>query len=390
MSKRAEDKQDFADIRDGVRALCAKFPGEYWRALDRERAYPKEFVAALTEAGYLAALIPEDYGGSGLGISAAAAILEEVHASGCNGGACHAQMYTMGTILRHGSAEQKQNYLPKIASGELRLQAFGVTEPTSGTDTLSLRTTARREGNSGYVINGQKLWTSRAEHSDLMLLLARTTAKEEVKKRTDGLSVFIVDMRLAQGTGISINPIRTMMNHATTEVFFDDLRVPAENLIGEEGQGFRYILSGMNAERILIAAECIGDSKWFIDKATAYAKERELFGRPIGQNQGVQFPIARAYAQMRAAELMVHEAARKYEAGADIGPAANMAKLLAADGSWFAADMCVQTHGGFGFAEEYDIERKFRETRLYQVAPISTNMILSYLAEHVLGLPRSY
>ncbi len=390
MSKRAEDKQDFADIRDGVRALCAKFPGEYWRALDRERAYPKEFVAALTEAGYLAALIPEDYGGSGLGISAAAAILEEVHASGCNGGACHAQMYTMGTILRHGSAEQKQNYLPKIASGELRLQAFGVTEPTSGTDTLSLRTTARREGNSGYVINGQKLWTSRAEHSDLMLLLARTTAKEEVKKRTDGLSVFIVDMRLAQGTGISINPIRTMMNHATTEVFFDDLRVPAENLIGEEGQGFRYILSGMNAERILIAAECIGDSKWFIDKATAYAKVRELFGRPIGQNQGVQFPIARAYAQMRAAELMVHEAARKYEAGADIGPEANMAKLLAADGSWFAADMCVQTHGGFGFAEEYDIERKFRETRLYQVAPISTNMILSYLAEHVLGLPRSY
>ncbi len=390
MSKRAEEKQDFADIRDGVRALCAKFPGEYWRALDRERAYPSDFVAALTEAGYLAALIPEDYGGSGLGLSAAAAILEEVHASGCNGGACHAQMYTMGTILRHGSAEQKQNYLPKIASGELRLQAFGVTEPTSGTDTLSLRTTARCEGNSGYVINGQKLWTSRAEYSDLMLLLARTTPKEEVKRRTDGLSVFIVDMRLAQGTGISINPIRTMMNHATTEVFFDDLRVPAENLIGEEGQGFRYILSGMNAERILIAAECIGDCKWFIDKATNYAKERVLFGRPIGQNQGVQFPIARAYAQMRAAELMVHEAARKYEAGVDIGPEANMAKLLAADASWFAADMCVQTHGGFGFAEEYDVERKFRETRLYQVAPISTNMILSYLAEHVLGLPRSY
>jgi len=390
MNKRAEDTQDFADIRDGVRALCAKFPGEYWRALDRERAYPTDFVAALTEAGYLAALIPEEYGGSGLGISAAAAILEEVHAAGCNGAACHAQMYTMGTILRHGNAEQKQTYLPKIASGELRLQAFGVTEPTSGTDTLSLRTTARREGNSHYVINGQKIWTSRAEHSDLMLLLARTTAKEDAKKRTEGLSVFLVDMHLAQGSNIAITPIRTMMNHATTQVFFDDLRVPAENLIGEEGKGFRYILSGMNAERILIAAECIGDAKWFIDKATKYAKERVLFDRPIGQNQGVQFPIARAYAQMRAAELMVHEAARKYEAGADIGPEANMAKLLAADASWFAADMCVQTHGGFGFAEEYDIERKFRETRLYQVAPISTNMILSYLAEHVLGLPRSY
>jgi acyl-CoA dehydrogenase len=380
---------DFADIRDGVRTLCAKFPGEYWRALDRERAYPTDFVAALTKAGYLAALIPEDYGGSGLGIRAAAAILEEVQAAGCNGAACHAQMYTMGTVLRHGSAEQKAEYLPAIAAGELRLQAFGVTEPTSGTDTLSLRTTARREGDH-YVINGQKIWTSRAEHSDLMLLLARTTPKEQAKKRTEGLSVFLVDMRLAEGTSISINPIRTMMNHATTQVFFDDLRVPAENLIGEEGQGFRYILSGMNAERILIAAECIGDAKWFIAKASAYAKERELFGRPIGQNQGVQFPIARAYAQMRAAELMVHEAARLYEAGKDIGAEANMAKLLAADASWFAADMCVQTHGGFGFAEEYDIERKFRETRLYQVAPISTNMILSYLAEHVLGLPRSY
>src|SRR5471030_2380890 len=381
---------EFADIRESVRALCAKYPGEYWRALDRERGYPTKFVAALTEAGYLAALIPEEYGGSGLGISAAAAIVEEIHAAGCNGAACHAQMYTMGTILRHGSPEQKNIYLPKIGSGELRLQAFGVTEPTSGTDTLSLRTTARREGNDHYVINGQKLWTSRAEHSDLMLLLARTAPKEKVKKRTDGLSVFLVDMKLAQGSSITINPIRTMMNHATTEVFFDDLRVPAENLIGEEGEGFRYILGGMNAERILIAAECIGDAKWFIAKATAYAKERNLFGRPIGQNQGVQFPIARAYAQMRAAELMVHEAARKYEAGADIGPEANMAKLLAADASWFAADMCVQTHGGFGFAEEYDVERKFREARLYQVAPISTNMILSYLAEHVLGLPRSY
>ncbi len=390
MKKRGSEPDEFADVRDGVRALCARFPGEYWRTLDRDRAYPTEFVAALTEAGYLAALIPEDYGGSGLSLGAAAAILEEVHASGGNGAACHAQMYTMGTILRHGSADQKQRYLPLIASGELRLQAFGVTEPTSGTDTLSLRTVARREGNDHYVINGQKIWTSRAEHSDLMLLLARTTPKEQVKKRTDGLSVFLVDMRLAQGSSIAINPIRTMMNHATTQIFFDDLRVPAENLIGEEGQGFRYILSGMNAERILIAAECIGDAKWFIGKATQYAKERELFGRPIGQNQGVQFPIARAYAQMRAAELMVHEAARKYDAGEDIGAEANMAKLLAADASWAAADMCVQTHGGFGFAEEYDVERKFRETRLYQVAPISTNMILSYLAEHVLGLPRSY
>jgi acyl-CoA dehydrogenase len=390
MKKHSPEQDELADVRAGVRALCAKFPGEYWRALDRERAYPTEFVAALTKAGYLAALIPEEYGGSGLGLGAAAAILEEVHASGGNGAACHAQMYIMGTILRHGSEAQKERYLPLIASGELRLQAFGVTEPTSGTDTLSLRTTARREGNDHYVINGQKIWTSRAEHSDLMLLLARTTPKEQAKKRTDGLSVFLVDMRLAQGSSIAINPIRTMMNHATTQIFFDDLRVPAENLIGDEGQGFRYILAGMNAERILIAAECIGDAKWFITKATQYAKDRELFGRPIGQNQGVQFPIARAYAQMCAAELMVHEAARKYEAGEDIGAEANMAKLLAADASWAAADMCVQTHGGFGFAEEYDIERKFRETRLYLVAPISTNMILSYLAEHVLGLPRSY
>jgi hypothetical protein len=390
MKKRGAEQEEFADIRDGVRALCAKFPGEYWRALDRERAYPTEFVTALTKAGYLAALIPEQYGGSGLNLAAAAAIMEEIHASGGNGAACHAQMYTMGTILRYGSDTQKERYLPLIASGELRLQAFGVTEPTSGTDTLSLHTVARREGNDHYVINGQKIWTSRAEHSDLMLLLARTTPKEQTKKRTEGLSVFLVDMRLAQGANIVINPIRTMMNHATTQIFFDDLRVPAENLIGEEGKGFRYILGGMNAERILIAAECIGDAKWFIAKATRYAKERELFDRPIGQNQGVQFPIARAYAQMRAAELMVHEAARKYDAGEDIGAEANMAKLLAADASWAAADMCVQTHGGFGFAEEYDIERKFRETRLYQVAPISTNMILSYLAEHVLGLPRSY
>jgi acyl-CoA dehydrogenase len=380
---------DLAQIRESVRALCAKFPGEYWRALDRERGYPTEFVAALTKAGFLAALIPEQYGGSGLSMTAAAVIMEEIQASGCNGAACHAQMYTMGTLLRHGSAAQKSRWLPAIAAGELRLQAFGVTEPTSGSDTLNLRTTAVREGDH-YIINGQKIWTSRAEHSDLLLLIARTTPREAAKTRTEGLSVFLVDMRLAQGTGISINPIRTMMNHATTELFFDDLRVPAENLIGEEGQGFRYILSGMNAERILIAAECIGDAKWFIAKAAGYAKERIVFGRPIGQNQGVQFPIARAYAQMRAAELMVQAAASLYEAGRECGAEANMAKLLAADASWAAADMCLQTHGGFGFAEEFDVERKFRETRLYQTAPISTNLILSYLAEHVLGLPRSY
>ncbi|HXF90024.1 MAG TPA: acyl-CoA dehydrogenase family protein [Xanthobacteraceae bacterium] len=384
-----EQAEQLTQIRAAVRALCAKFPGEYWRKLDRERGYPAEFVAALTEAGFLAALIPEEYGGSGLNMQAAAAIMEEIHASGCNGAACHAQMYTMGTVLRHGSAEQKKKYLPAIAKGELRLQAFGVTEPTSGTDTLSLRTTAVRDGDS-YVVNGQKIWTSRAEHSDLMLLLARTTPREQVKKRTEGLSVFLVDMRQARGKGLTIKPIRTMMNHATTEVFFDNLRIPAGSLIGEEGQGFRYILSGMNAERILIAAECIGDAKWFIEKASAYAKERVVFGRPIGQNQGVQFPIARAYVGMRAAELMVREAAVLFDAGKDAGAEANMAKHLAAEASWTAADMCVQTHGGFGFAEEFDIERKFRETRLYLVAPISTNLILSYIAEHVLGLPRSY
>ena len=384
-----QSEEDIAQIRESVRALCGKFPGEYWRKLDRERAYPTEFVAALTQAGFLAALIPEQYGGSGLTMPAAAAIMEEIHASGCNGAACHAQMYTMGTLLRHGSPTQKSRWLPAIASGELRLQAFGVTEPTSGSDTLNLRTTAVREGDH-YIINGQKIWTSRAEHSDLLLLLARTTPREQVSKRGDGLSVFLVDMRLAQGTGISVNPIRTMMNHATTELFFDDLRVPAENLIGQEGQGFRYILSGMNAERILIAAGCIGDAKWFIAKATDYAKQRVVFDRPIGQNQGVQFPIARAYAQMRAAELMVREAAIRYQAGEDCGAEANIAKLLAADASWFAADTCLQTHGGFGFAEDFDVERKFRETRLYQTAPISTNLILSYLAEHVLGLPRSY
>ncbi len=385
----ARMESSYAEIREGVRKLCAAFPGEYWRALDRDRSYPSDFVRALTEAGYLAALIPEEYGGAGLPLSGAAAIMETIQHAGCNGAACHAQMYIMGTLLRHGGTAQKQKYLPKIAAGELRLQAFGVTEPTSGTDTTSLKTNARRDGNH-YIINGQKIWTSRAEHSDLMLLLARTTSKDRVAKRTDGLSVFVVEMRAALGHGLSIRPIRTMMNHSTTEVFFEDLRVPAENLLGEEGKGFRYIIAGMNAERVLIAAECVGDAKWFIDKAVAYAADRVVFDRPIGQNQGVQFPIARAYAQMRAAELMVAEAARLFEAGADCGAEANMAKLLAADASWAAAEACVQTHGGFGFAEEYDIERKFRETRLYQVAPISTNLILSYIAEHVLGLPRSY
>ncbi|MEY4256942.1 MAG: hypothetical protein RLZZ141_2169 [Pseudomonadota bacterium] len=379
----------YASIREEVAKLCAEFPGDYWRAKDRDRAYPGEFVDALTKAGYLAALIPEEYGGVGLPLSGAAAILEEIQRQGCNGGACHAQMYIMGTLLRHGSELQKQTYLPKIATGELRLQAFGVTEPTSGTDTLSLKTVARREGDR-YIINGQKIWTSRAEHSDLMLLLARTTPQDQVAKRTDGLSTILVDMRAAKQGGMTIRPIETMMNHSTTEVFFDNVEVPVENLIGVEGQGFRYILSGMNAERALIAAECIGDAKWFIDKASAYAKERVLFGRPIGQNQGVQFPIARAYAQMKAAELMVHDALRRYEAGENAGAEANMAKMLAAEASWAAGEACIQTHGGFGFAAEYDIERKFRETRLYQVAPISTNMILSYVAEHVLGLPRSY
>ena len=380
---------DLDAIRDAVAKLCASFPGEYWRALDRERRYPTEFVRALTEAGWLACLIPEAYGGSGLVLSAAAAVLEEIHRSGGNGAACHAQMYIMGTLLRHGSEAQKREYLPKIASGALRLQAFGVTEPTAGTDTTSIRTTAMRRGDV-YVVNGQKVWTSRAEHSDLMLLLARTTPRDEVTRKTDGLSVFLVDMREAKGRGLTIRPLRTMMNHATTEVYFDGLEVPAANLIGEEGKGFRYILDGMNAERILIAAECVGDARWFIGKATEYAKEREVFGRPIGQNQGVQFPIARAYAATEAAALMVERAASMYERGESCGAQANMAKLLAADASWQAADMCLQTHGGFGFAEDYDVERKFRETRLYQVAPISTNLILSYLAEHVLGLPRSY
>jgi acyl-CoA dehydrogenase len=381
--------QTYPEIREAVSKLCAQFPGQYWRDLDREMAYPAAFVNALTEAGYLSILIPEEYGGSGLPLSAAAAVLEELQKAGCNGGACHAQMYTMGTLLRHGSDAQKQRYLPLIAEGKLRLQAFGVTEPTSGTDTASLKTTARREGDH-YIVRGQKIWTSRAEHSDLMLLLARTTPQTEGMKRADGLSVLIVDMREAKGNGLTIRPIRTMMNHATTEVFFDDLKVPAENLIGEEGKGFRYILSGMNAERILIAAECVGDAKWFIEKASNYAKERHVFGRPIGQNQGIQFPIAKAYANMRAAELMVREAINLYEAGSNPGAEANMAKMLAADASFEAANACIQTFGGFGFAEEYDIERKFRETRLYQVAPISTNLILSYLSEHILGMPRSY
>ena len=385
----SHDDQDIAQIREAVIQVCADFPGEYWRELDAERRYPADFVKALTQAGFLGALIPEEYGGSGLGLTAACAILEEIQRAGCNGGACHAQMYTMGTLLRHGSAAQKAQWLPAVASGEIRLQAFGVTEPTSGTDTLSLRTTAVRDGSS-YVVNGQKIWTSRAEYSDLMVLLARTTPKDQVAKRTDGLSVFLLDMREAVGQGLTIRPIRTMMNHATTEVFFDDVRVPAENLIGEEGKGFRYILDGMNSERTLIAAECIGDGRWFVEKASAYARERAVFGRPIGQNQGVQFPIARAYAQIEAANLMVTEAARKFDQGLSIGREANMAKLLASEASWAAAEACVQTFGGYGFAEEYDVERKFRENRLYQVAPVSTNLILSYLAEHVLKMPRSY
>ena len=381
---------DYPEIRNEIVKLCDQFPDEYWRKLDREMAYPSAFVDALTEAGYLSVLIPEEYGGAGLKLSAAAAILEEIQRAGCNGSACHAQMYIMGALLRHGNEDQKQRYLPQIASGALRLQAFGVTEPTSGTDTGALKTFAMREGDR-YIVNGQKIWTSRAEHSDLMLLLARTTPRDGVARGIDGLSIFILDMNeaLAAG-GLTIKPIRTMMNHSTTEVFFDNVEVPAANLIGAEGQGFRYILSGMNAERILIGAECIGDAKWFIERSRSYAKERHLFGRAIGQNQGVQFPIARAYAQMRAAELMVHEAARKFEAGEQRGEQANLAKMLAAEASWAAGESAVQTFGGFGFAEEYDIERKFRETRLYQVAPISTNMILSYLAEHVLGLPRSY
>jgi len=378
-----------APIREAVRALCARFPGPYWQQLDRSRAYPTQFVQELTEAGFLAALIPEEYGGSGLGLGTAAAVLEEIHASGCNGGACHAQMYMMGTLLRHGSEAQKTHWLPQIAQGRIRLQAFGVTEPSSGSDTLALRTTAVLDGEH-YVVNGQKIWTSRAEHSDLMLLLARTSPPGAVHKRTEGLSVFLIDMRAAIGRGLTIRPIRTMMNHSTTEVFFENLRIPADSLVGEAGKGFHYILDGMNAERTLIAAECIGDGRWFLAKACDYARERRVFGRPIGQNQGVQFPLARAYASVRAAALMVANAAARFETGARIGEEANLAKLLASEASWQAAEACVQTLGGFAFAEEYDVERKYREARLYQVAPVSTNLILAYLSEHVLGLPRSY
>ncbi|HEY2908321.1 MAG TPA: acyl-CoA dehydrogenase family protein [Vicinamibacterales bacterium] len=377
------------DLRRAVRDLCKAFPDSYWRELDARRAYPDAFVAALTDAGYLAALIPEEYGGSGLGIIEASIILEEINRSGANAGACHAQMYTMGTLLRHGSDEQKRSFLPQIASGALRLQAFGVSEPTTGSDTTQLKTFATRKGDR-YVVRGQKVWISRAEHSDLMLLVCRTTPVDEVKKRTDGLSILLVDMRKAVGHGLTIRPIRTMMNHATTELFFDDLEVPADALVGEEGRGFRYLLDGLNAERILIAAECIGDGRWFVERATRYAKERVVFNRPIGQNQGIQFPIARAHVNVEAADLMRFRAAELFDAGAPCGGEANMAKLLAADASWEAANVAVQTYGGFGFAEEYDIERKFRETRLYQVAPISTNLILAYVGEHVLGMPRSY
>ena len=377
------------NLRQGVRDLCKRYLDPYWRELDARRAYPTEFVRALTQSGYLAALIPEQYGGSRLGIVEAAIILEEINRSGCNSGACHAQMYTMGTLLRHGSESQKRQYLPQIASGALRLQAFAVSEPTTGSDTTQLKTTAIRKGDK-YVVNGQKVWISRAEHSDLMLLIARTTPAEQVQKRSEGLSVFIVDLRTAVGPGMTIKPIRTMMNHATTEIFFDDLEVPAENLVGEEGKGFRYLLDGLNAERILIAAECIGDARWFIERSRRYSRQRVVFGREIGKNQGIQFPIARAHVNTEAADLMRIKAATLFDSGQPCGAEANMAKLLAADASWEAANVAVQTYGGFGFAEEYDIERKFRETKLYQVAPISTNLILSYIAEHVLDMPRSY
>ncbi len=383
------DDPDLNAIRAAVERLCTGFPDSYWRAKDQARAYPAEFVAALAEAGHLAVLIPEAYGGSGLGLDAAAVILEAIHAAGGNAAACHAQMYIMGTLLRHGSEAQKQHWLPAIARGELRLQAFGVTEPTSGTDTLGLQTTARREGDI-WRVSGQKIWTSRAEHSDLMLLLARTTPRDQVARRTGGLSVFMIDLREARDQGLTIQPIATMINHATTAVFFDEVPVPAANLIGEEGEGFRYILDSMNAERALIAAECLGDARWFLDRSVAYAREREVFGRPIGQNQGIQFPLARAHAQNEAASLMTEKALRLLDAGRTAGAEANMAKLLASEASWAAAEAALQTHGGFGFAADYDIERKYRETRLYQVAPVSTNLILAYLGEHVLGLPRSY
>ena len=381
--------EDYPELRDAVRRICSDFPPEYWRKLDEERGYPTEFVQAMTAAGFLGALIPEEYGGSGLPLRAAAVVLEEVNASGCTASPAHAQMYIMGTLLRHGSEEQKRRYLPKIASGELRLQAFGVTEPTTGSDTTQLKTRAERRGNV-YVVNGQKVWTSRALHSDLMLLLARTTPVDQVKRRTEGLSTFLVDLREARGKGLEIKRIRALINHNTTEVFFDNLEVPAENLIGEEGQGFRYILDGMNAERILVASECIGDGRWLLKKGVAYANERKVFGRPIGQNQGVQFPLARAYAELEAADMIARRAAALFQAGKPCGADANMAKLLASEATWHAAEAAMQTHGGFGFAQEYDIERKWREARIYQTAPISTNLILAYIGQHVLGLPRSY
>ena len=381
--------ESYPELRAAVRELCRSFPDAYWRDLDAKRAYPVAFVKALTDAGYLAALIPEAYGGSGLGLSEASVILVEFNRSGANAGACHAQMYTMGTLLRHGSEVQKREYLPRIATGDLRLQAFGVSEPTTGSDTTQMKTMAVRKGNS-FVVRGQKVWISRAEHSDLLLLVCRTTPADQVKKRGEGLSILLVDLRKALGHGLTIRPIRTMMNHATTELFFDDLEVPVDGLVGEEGKGFRYLIDGLNAERILIAAECIGDGRWFIERAAKYSKERIVFNRPIGQNQGVQFPIARAHVNVEAADLMRIKAASLFDRGEACGAEANMAKLLAADASWEAANVAVQTHGGFGFAEDYDIERKFRETRLYQVAPISTNLILAYVAEHVLGLPRSY
>ncbi|NBS74543.1 MAG: acyl-CoA dehydrogenase [Betaproteobacteria bacterium] len=381
--------EDYSDIRESVRRICAGFPGEYWRRLEEKLDYPTEFVKALTDAGYLGALIPEEYGGAGLPLRAASVILEEIHASGCNAGACHAQMYIMGTLLRHGSEEQKKRYLPKIASGELRLQAFGVTEPTSGTDTTQLKTRAVRNGDH-YVVHGQKVWTSRALHSDLMLLLARTTPLDQVKKKTEGLSVFLVDIRQSLGKGLEIKPLKAMINHHATEVFFDGVKVPAENLIGEEGKGFKYILDGMNAERILIASECIGDARWFTKTAVKYANERIIFGRPIGQNQAVQFPIARAHAETEAAEILLRKSAAMFAANIPCGGEVNMAKMLASEAAWHAGEACLQTHGGFGYAKEYDVERKWRETRLMQIAPISTNLILSYVGEHVLGMPRSF
>ena len=382
-------QNSYPDIREAVNKLCTRFPDEYWRDLDSKSEYPTAFVQALIDAGYMSILIPEEYGGSGLPLSAACAVLEEIQKSGGNGSACHAQMYTMGTLLRHGSEEQKRHFLPQLAEGKLRLQAFGITEPTSGTDTTRIKTTAVRDGDH-YVVNGQKVFISRTQHSDLMVLLVRTTPRAECGRRTDGMSVLLVDMREAQGSGLTIKPLDTMMNHATTELFFDDLRVPVANLIGEEGRGFSYILDGMNAERILIAAECIGDARWFVEKASSYASDRQVFGRPIGQNQGVQFPIARAHVQTEAAALMTWHAADLFDAGENPGAEANMAKMLASEASWEAADVCIQTYGGYGFAKEYDIERKFRETRLYRVAPISTNLILSYVATHELNMPRSF